>query len=102
MKSRSCVTKGVRLLSPSARVRLLSSFNHPHPPKGEEAPKVRILGGKTFSLKTKLLSHFGVFKSGRSWAFGVVGGAKERRKGVFRLIHIFPAQPFHKCHLILS
>jgi hypothetical protein len=36
---------------------------------------------ETGFLSIKLLSHFGGFKSGRSWAFGVVGGAKERQKG---------------------
>jgi hypothetical protein len=89
MKSRSRVTKGVRLLSPSARARLPSSFNSPQSlyrhcfvRQREKRRPREDLSGKTFSLKTKLLSHFGVFKSGRSWAFGVVGGAKERRKGV--------------------
>jgi len=40
---------------------------------------------ETGFLSIKLLSHFGVFKSGRSWAFGVVWGVKVRRKGFLGL-----------------
>jgi hypothetical protein len=40
---------------------------------------------ETITLLFKLLSHFGGLNSGRSWAFGVVGGAKVRQKGVIGL-----------------